>query len=107
VIAPYRVLFPIGAALALIGVAPWALYALGLAPWPGPLHRALMIRCFEQSFVLGFMLTAMPGLTHAERCRPAELGIAVPWRSRRSAPRPSSAGSPARPPSCGACRRRA
>lgn len=76
-IAPYRVLFPIGTAFALIGVAPWMLHLMGLVPWPGSLHRALMIQGFEQSFVLGFLLTAMPGLTHSEPSRPAELGTAV------------------------------
>jgi uncharacterized protein involved in response to NO len=77
VISPYRVLFPIGAAFAVLGAAPWALHALGLVPWPGPLHRTLMIQGFEQSFVLGFLLTAMPGLIHAEPCRPAELAVAA------------------------------
>jgi uncharacterized protein involved in response to NO len=76
-VLPYRALFPIGAAFALIGVAPWILYGLGLAPWPGALHRTLMIQGFEQAFVLGFLLTAMPGLTHSEPCRPAELAVAV------------------------------
>jgi uncharacterized protein involved in response to NO len=36
-----------------------------------------MIQGFEQSFILGFLLTAIPGFTRGERCRPAELGIAT------------------------------
>jgi uncharacterized protein involved in response to NO len=37
----------------------------------------LMIQGFEQSFVLGFLLTAFSGFTHGERCRPSELAIAA------------------------------
>jgi uncharacterized protein involved in response to NO len=36
-----------------------------------------MIQGFEQCFVLGFLLTAMPAFTHSEKCRPWELAIAV------------------------------
>jgi uncharacterized protein involved in response to NO len=75
--APYRVLFPLGLAFALLGTAPWVVYGLGHGPYPGPLHRALMIQGFEASFVLGFLLTALPGMTHSERCRPAELAAAT------------------------------
>lgn len=74
---PYRVLFPIGLAWALIGVGLWPLHALGLGAWPGVPHRLLMMQGFEQSFVLGFLLTAMPGFTRGERCRPAELATAA------------------------------
>jgi uncharacterized protein involved in response to NO len=72
-IAPYRLLFPAGLAFALAGGLVWPLQALGLLAWPGPLHRALMTEGFELSFIAGFLLTAMSGLLHGERCRPAEL----------------------------------
>jgi len=71
------VLFPIGLTWGVIGAGLWPLHALGLAPWPGPAHRLLMIQGFEQSFVLGFLLTAMPGFTKGERCRPVELAVAA------------------------------
>lgn len=74
---PYRALFPVGFAFALVGAAVWPLHALGLAPYPGPLHLTLMMQGFEQCFVLGFLLTAMPAFTRAERCRPAELAAAA------------------------------
>jgi uncharacterized protein involved in response to NO len=74
---PYRVLFPIGAALGVAGALVWALHAAGFAAWPGRLHAALMIEGFELSFVTGFLLTAMPAFTHGARCRPWELGVAV------------------------------
>lgn len=74
-IEPYRILFPIGLGFALAGALPWPLHALGLVPYPGPLHRALMIQGFELSFVVGFLLTALPGFTHGARCHPIELAI--------------------------------
>jgi uncharacterized protein involved in response to NO len=77
VLDPYRVLFPLGLTFALAGSAPWVFYGAGAAGWPGPLHRALMIEGFETSFVLGFLLTAIPAFTHGERCRPWELAGAV------------------------------
>lgn len=70
---PYRVLFPAGLAFALAGALVWPAQSLGLLPWAGPLHRTLMMEGFELSFVAGFLLTAMSGLLHAERCRPGEL----------------------------------
>jgi uncharacterized protein involved in response to NO len=70
---PYRLMFPLGAAFAVAGTLPWVAHALGLAAYPGPLHRALMVQGFELAFVLGFLLTAMPAFTRGERCRPWEL----------------------------------
>lgn len=74
---PYRVLFPLGVLAGLVGVGAWPLHAWLGAPWPGVLHRALMMQGFEHGFVLGFLLTAIPGFTHGERCRPLERWLAV------------------------------
>lgn len=76
-IDPYRVLFPLGVLAGLVGVGAWPVHALGWMPWPGTLHRALMMQGFEHGFVLGFLLTAIPGLTRGERCRPVERWLAV------------------------------
>jgi uncharacterized protein involved in response to NO len=76
-IEPYRLLFPMGLAFALMGGAVWPLHALGVIPYPGLLHATLMIQGFEQCFVLGFLLTAMPAFTHGPRCHPLELAAAV------------------------------
>jgi uncharacterized protein involved in response to NO len=74
---PYRVLFPIGLTWGLVGAGLWPLHALGLIAWPAVAHRMLMMQGFEQGFVLGFLLTAIPGFTHGERCRPYELAVAT------------------------------
>ncbi len=76
-VAPYRILFPIGVVYALIGVGLWPAYALGAIPYPGDPHRLLMIQGFELSFVLGFLLTALPGFTKGEPCRGWELAVAA------------------------------
>lgn len=69
---PYRLFFPLGVIYAIAGAALWVAGALGVLPYPAALHRMLMIEGFELSFVAGFLLTAIPGLTHSEKARPAE-----------------------------------
>jgi uncharacterized protein involved in response to NO len=76
-IEPYRALFPIGWSFALLGASVWPLAALGWLPYPGTLHLTLMMQGFEQSFVLGFLLTAMPAFTHGPRADLREIGAAV------------------------------
>ncbi len=76
-IEPYRVLFPIGVVYGLIGALLWLVHATGHLYYPGPLHRALMIQGFELCFVVGFLLTALPGFLHAEKCHPLELALAT------------------------------
>jgi uncharacterized protein involved in response to NO len=72
---PYRVLFPLGLLFGLIGAGSWPAHLLGIGEYPAALHRTLMITGFVHGFVLGFLLTAMPGFTHGPPCRPLELGV--------------------------------
>lgn len=74
---PYRVLFPLGAILGVLGVLPWLFAAIGLGAWPGMLHAAVMLQGFELCFVAGFLLTAMPAFTHGPRATPLELRAVV------------------------------
>lgn len=60
---PFRLFFPLGAALALAGVAPWASQYFTHASYPRDLHRMLMINGFLLSFVCGFLMTAVPRFT--------------------------------------------
>src|SRR5687767_13942997 len=76
-VAPYRVLFPVGAAFAIAGALPWIVYAWAGGGYPAMLYRAWMIEGFELCFVLGFLLTAMPAFTRGERRRTWELGVAT------------------------------
>jgi uncharacterized protein involved in response to NO len=74
---PYRVLFPIGLANSILAAILWPLHAMGLVAWPGIAHQILMILGFEQCFVFGFLLTAMPAFTGGPPCRPLELVVPV------------------------------
>ncbi len=64
-IDPYRLLFPLGLAYAVLGAGVWVAAMLGGPGYPAELHRTLMIEGFEFCFVVGFLLTALPGLTHS------------------------------------------
>jgi uncharacterized protein involved in response to NO len=61
---------------ALLGAGVWMVAALGWIPYPASLHRSLMMQGFQQCFVVGFLLTAMPAFTHAARCTGRELAAA-------------------------------
>ncbi len=58
---PFRVLFPIGVLASLLGVTPWLSFALGWTQPPSSYsHGMLQILCFEASFAIGFLMTALP-----------------------------------------------
>ena len=58
---PFRLLFPLGALLGIVGVAVWPLHVWGFAPnYPGQIHARIMIECFLTAFVIGFLGTALP-----------------------------------------------
>lgn len=73
---PFRIFFPTGAVLGLIGVSLWALYYLGAGvPYPNVTHARLMIEGLMASFIFGFLGTAGPRLTSASPFSPAEIAI--------------------------------
>ena len=58
---PYRLFFPLGILIGLIGVSVWPLLALGWITYPTPTwHIDLMLQGFLFAFILGFLLTALP-----------------------------------------------
>jgi uncharacterized protein involved in response to NO len=60
---PFRLLFPLGAFFALLGVALWPLYIWNFSGlYPGQIHARVMIQGFLASFVFGFLGTALPRL---------------------------------------------
>lgn len=60
---PFRVFFPLGMLLGIVGVALWPLYETGLSKtYPLEAHIRLMSYGFLGSFVIGFLLTAGPRL---------------------------------------------
>lgn len=76
-IDPYQPLFLVGVGHALAGTLLWPLAALHLIGYPGAVHRVLMIEGFEQSFIAGFLLTALGGLTHGGRSTTLEMALAT------------------------------
>ena len=62
---PFRLFFPIGAFLAVLGVALWPLYYSDVVEYPAILHARLMIEGFMASFIIGFLGTAGPRITSA------------------------------------------
>ncbi len=70
--------FPIGALLALLGVALWPLYYAGaIAEYPAILHARLMVEGFMASFIIGFLGTAGPRITSASYFSRTELLLLV------------------------------
>jgi len=63
---PFRILFPAGALLGVVGVSLWVLFYLGAGiPYPNVAHARLMIEGFMASFIFGFLGTAGPRITSA------------------------------------------
>jgi len=71
---PYRILFPLGAMISVIGVLLWPLFVMGWLPYyPGIPHARLMVQGFVFSFVAGFLSSALPHMLEVR-------GIAI-WQT--------------------------
>ena len=65
---PFRLLFPIGAFLGIVGVMMWPLFVWKwTSMYPGQFHARVMIEGFLSSFVFGFLGTALPRLLGFKR----------------------------------------
>ena len=65
---PYRLLFPLGALIGILGVLMWPLFVWHfLKSYPGTAHPRLMIEGFLTCFVIGFLGTALPRLLDVPR----------------------------------------
>ncbi len=75
---PFRIFFPLGWILAMIGVLPWVPFAwTSDIAYPGGFHAALMSRGFLSSFILGFLMTAIPRFTGTNTARGWEIGLGL------------------------------
>jgi uncharacterized protein involved in response to NO len=71
---PFRILFPLGALLALVGVAPWLLFATGLSRmYLGVFHAFTMTQAFLIAVAAGFLGTMIPRRTGAAPLSAVEL----------------------------------
>ena len=74
---PFRLLFPVGALLGLLGVAPWVLFGSGVTRvWPGTFHSTVMTQSFLVAIVIGFLATMIPRRTSSQPMSYVELGLA-------------------------------
>src|SRR5262245_34059336 len=61
---PYRIFFPLGIVLGVMGVSIWPLYYFGItAGYSGRAHAFVQTDGFLFSFIAGFLLTAIPRFT--------------------------------------------
>ena len=75
---PFRLLFPLGAAMGVLGVLLWPAHVWAGTPYPLLSHAGIMIQCFLASFVIGFLGTALPRLLDVPKLRLCEsLGFAA------------------------------
>jgi uncharacterized protein involved in response to NO len=73
---PYRMFFPMGILIGLIGVSVWPMLALGWISYPNPLwHIDLLLQGFLFAFILGFLLTALPRFSQTWPITRVELGL--------------------------------
>lgn len=66
---PFRLLFPLGAAMGILGVMLWPAHIWWGADYPLLSHAGIMIQCFLASFVIGFLGTAFPRLLDVSKFR--------------------------------------
>lgn len=75
---PYRLLFPLGAACAALGLAMWVTFWLRPeVGYPGTAHTLLMMHGFVTSFVIGFLLTMLPRALGVAIAGDAHLALAT------------------------------
>jgi len=58
---PFRMLFPLGMVLGMLGVLLWPAFVYGWLPfYPGVIHSRIMVQGFIFSFMAGFLGSALP-----------------------------------------------
>jgi len=74
---PFRLLFPVGFLLGLIGVLLWPVWVWKwMDVYPSLMHSRIMVQGFLSAFVMGFLGTAFPRMIEARK-----LGtlFSIPW----------------------------
>jgi uncharacterized protein involved in response to NO len=67
---PFRLLFPAGLFLGILGIGLWPAWSAGLLEYyPGLSHSRIMIQGHMTAFVLGFLGTAMPRMLEVQGFR--------------------------------------
>lgn len=75
---PFRLLFPLGALLALAGVLPWLLFGTGVTRmWLGTYHALTLTQGFLLAVAAGFLGTMIPRRTGAAPLSTLELAVLI------------------------------
>lgn len=75
---PYRVFFPLGAAMAVAGIGHWLLHALGvLEDYRSIFHAITQIQAFLTAFAVGFLFTMIPRRTGSTPPNAIEMAICI------------------------------
>lgn len=75
---PFRLLFPLGALLAVAGVVPWLLYWLGAEKrWLGAEHALVQLEGFLPCLAAGFLFTMLPRRTRTAPAGPVPFALAT------------------------------
>lgn len=75
---PYKIFFPISVLLFATAVSVWPLYFLGyFKSYPLVFHSHLMFYGGFYSFILAFLMTVFPRITHSRVTRYWEIGFAL------------------------------
>jgi len=73
---PFRIFFPLGTLLGLVGITHWLVYALGWAgAYSGFFHAGIQVGGYMLGFILGFLLTALPRFAGTAPASSAELTV--------------------------------
>jgi uncharacterized protein involved in response to NO len=71
---PYRLFFPLGVGFGILGAGHWLAYAAGWSEgYSGFFHAAIQTGAFLPSFIVGFLLTALPRFTSTPAATSAEV----------------------------------
>ncbi len=74
---PFRLFFPLGWFLGVVGTLPWIFFALGYQYYPRDFHINVMSRGFLASFVFGFLMTAIPRFTETKSANVVEIIVGL------------------------------
>jgi uncharacterized protein involved in response to NO len=75
---PYRVFFPLGAAMAVAGIGHWLLHAVGmLEDYRSIFHSITQIQAFLTSFAVGFLFTMIPRRTGSTPPSATEMTVCI------------------------------
>lgn len=71
---PYRLFFPLGILIAIIGVGHWPVYAFGwTSQYSAFFHSSIQTQVYMTCFVVGFLMTAMPKFASAPHASQGEV----------------------------------